>query len=58
MAAESDSFLALAQRAVEEGLAWARERDVRMTFVVLDVTGTVCAAAGSRAAASFRCRRS
>src|SRR6202040_3342453 len=48
---EDDSFLALAQRAVEAGLAWAREREVRMTFVVMDVTGTVCAAArmdGSR----------
>jgi len=45
VAAEDDSFLTLAQRAVEAGLAWARERDVRMTFVVLDLTGTVCAAA-------------
>jgi glc operon protein GlcG len=45
VAAEDGSFLALAQCAVEAGLAWARERDVRMTFVVLDVTGTVCAAA-------------
>jgi uncharacterized protein GlcG (DUF336 family) len=45
MTVETDSFLALAQRAVEAGLGWARERDVRMTFVVLDVTGTVCAAA-------------
>jgi glc operon protein GlcG len=45
VATEDGSFLALAQRAVEAGLAWARERDVRMTFVVLDVTGTVCAAA-------------
>lgn len=45
MAAEDGSFLALAQRAVEAGLVWAREREVRMTFVVLDVTGTVCAAA-------------
>ena len=51
MSEENDSFLALAQRAVEAGLAWAREREVRMTFVVMDVTGTVCAAArmdGSR----------
>ncbi len=51
MPAENDSFLALAQRAVEAGLAWAREREARMTFVVMDVTGTVCAAArmdGSR----------
>jgi glc operon protein GlcG len=47
----SDDFLALAQRAVEAGLAWARERDLRMTFVVMDATATVCAAArmdGSR----------
>jgi glc operon protein GlcG len=43
--AVNDSFLASAQRAVETGLAWARERELRMTFVVLDVTGTVCAAA-------------
>ena len=51
MPTENQSFLALAQRAVEAGLEWARERDVRMTFVVMDVTGTVCAAArmdGSR----------
>jgi uncharacterized protein GlcG (DUF336 family) len=47
----NDSFLDLAQRAVDAGLAWARERELRMTFVVMDVTGTVCAAArmdGSR----------
>ena len=51
MPGDHDSFLALAQRAVEAGLAWAREREARMTFVVMDVTGTVCAAArmdGSR----------
>ena len=45
MTAANDSFLASAQHAVETGLAWARERELRMTFVVLDVTGTVCAAA-------------
>jgi uncharacterized protein GlcG (DUF336 family) len=48
---EHDNFLALAQRAVEAGLAWARERDLRMTFVVMDATATVCASArmdGSR----------
>ena len=45
MNAVNDSFLASAQRAVEAGLAWARERELRMTFVVLDVTGTVSAAA-------------
>jgi uncharacterized protein GlcG (DUF336 family) len=47
----NDSFLARAQRAVDAGLAWAREHDALMTFVVMDVTGTVCAAArmdGSR----------
>jgi glc operon protein GlcG len=51
VAPEHDTFLALAQSAVEAGLAWARERDLRMTFVVMDATGTVCAAArmdGSR----------
>ena len=51
MPEEDHSFLALAQRAVEAGLAWARERGARMTFVVMDGTGTVCAAArmdGSR----------
>jgi uncharacterized protein GlcG (DUF336 family) len=48
---ETQSFLALAQTAVETGLEWAREQSVKMTFVVMDVTGTVCAAArmdGSR----------
>jgi uncharacterized protein GlcG (DUF336 family) len=47
----TESFLALAQQAVEAGLEWAREQETKMTFVVLDVTGTVCAAArmdGSR----------
>ena len=51
MSGERGSFLALARRAVEAGLAWADEHGLRMTFVVLDVTGTVCAAArmdGSR----------
>jgi uncharacterized protein GlcG (DUF336 family) len=41
----------MAQRAVSAGLDYARERDLRMTLVVMDVTGTVCAAArmdGSR----------
>jgi uncharacterized protein GlcG (DUF336 family) len=44
VAVETESFLALAQTAVEAGLEWAREHGVKMTFVVLDVTGTVCAA--------------
>src|SRR5439155_25921516 len=46
-----ETFLERAQRAVEAGLAYAREHDLKMAFVVLDVTGTVCAAArmdGSR----------
>jgi uncharacterized protein GlcG (DUF336 family) len=46
-----EPFLDAAQRAVEAGLAYAREQGARMTIVVLDVTGTVCAAArmdGSR----------
>lgn len=48
---EDGPFLNLAQRAVDAGLAYARERDLRMTLVVMDATGTVCAAArmdGSR----------
>jgi uncharacterized protein GlcG (DUF336 family) len=39
------TFLDLARTAVDAGLAYARERDLRMTMVVMDVTGTVCAAA-------------
>ncbi|CAN5536853.1 hypothetical protein BH24CHL9_BH24CHL9_06690 [soil metagenome] len=48
---DAGSFLSLAQRAVDGGLDYARERDLRMTLVVMDATGTVCAAArmdGSR----------
>jgi uncharacterized protein GlcG (DUF336 family) len=41
----NDSFLETAQRAVAAGLGYARERDLRMTVLVMDVTGTVCAAA-------------
>jgi len=47
----SETFLERAQRAVAAGLSWAREHETLMTFVVMDVTGTVCAAArmdGSR----------
>jgi glc operon protein GlcG len=47
----NDSFLETAQRAVEAGLGYAREHDLRMTVLVMDVSGTVCAAArmdGSR----------
>ena len=46
-----DGFLETAQRAVAAGIAYAREHDLRMTVLVMDVTGTVCAAArmdGSR----------
>lgn len=49
--AENETFLELAQRAVAAGIDYARERDLKMTVVVMDVTGTVCAAArmdGSR----------
>ena len=47
----TDGFLETAQRAVAAGIAYAREHDLRMTVLVMDVTGTVCAAArmdGSR----------
>lgn len=46
-----EPFLDRAQRAVAAGLEWSGARNIRMAFVVLDVTGTVCAAArmdGSR----------
>ncbi len=42
---EDGPFLELARSAVDAGLAYARERDLRMTLVVMDATGTVCAAA-------------
>lgn len=48
---EDGAFLDLARHAIEAGLAYARERDLRVTLVVMDATGTVCAAArmdGSR----------
>jgi uncharacterized protein GlcG (DUF336 family) len=38
-------FLDGARRAVDAGLDWARDNDSLMTVVVMDVTGTVCAAA-------------
>lgn len=41
----SNPFLDLARRAVDAGLAYAAEHDLRMTLVVMDVTGTICAAA-------------
>jgi uncharacterized protein GlcG (DUF336 family) len=47
----SDTFLDVAQRAVTAGIDYARERGLKMTVLVMDVTGTVCAAArmdGSR----------
>jgi uncharacterized protein GlcG (DUF336 family) len=39
------TFLESAQRAVEAGLAYAREHDLKMTVVVLDVTGLPVASA-------------
>ena len=48
---EQTTFLELAQRAVAAGIAYAEERDLRMTVLAMDLTGTVCAAArmdGSR----------
>jgi uncharacterized protein GlcG (DUF336 family) len=48
---DQTTFLDLAQRAVAAGIDYARERDLRMTVLAMDVTGTVCAAArmdGSR----------
>jgi uncharacterized protein GlcG (DUF336 family) len=39
------TFLDLARTAVDAGLAYARERELRMTMVVMDAGGTVCAAA-------------
>ena len=47
----NETFLELAQRAVAAGIDYARERELKMTVLVLDVSGTVCAAArmdGSR----------
>ncbi len=42
---DPESFLSQAQRAVEAGLAWADANGALMTLVVIDITGTVCAAA-------------
>jgi uncharacterized protein GlcG (DUF336 family) len=39
------TFLDLARRAVDAGLQYAAERDLRMTMVVMDASGTICAAA-------------
>ncbi len=39
------TFLDLARRAVDAGVAFATERDLRMTLVVMDITGTICAVA-------------
>jgi uncharacterized protein GlcG (DUF336 family) len=47
----SESFLETAQRIVSAGIEYARQHDLRMTVLVMDSTGTVCAAArmdGSR----------
>lgn len=46
-----DSFLSTARAAIDAGLQWATENDLKLTFVAMDITGTVCAAArmdGSR----------
>ena len=40
-----DPFLDLARSAVDAGLAYAGEHELKMTLVVMDATGTVCAAA-------------
>lgn len=51
MTTDRPTFLELGQQAVAAGIAYARERDLEMTVLVLDATGTVCAAArmdGSR----------
>src|SRR5262245_50490457 len=42
---DDETFLDRARRAVDAGLGYARERELRMTFVVMDITGTICAAA-------------
>ncbi|HUQ23822.1 MAG TPA: heme-binding protein [Gaiellaceae bacterium] len=45
------TFLDLAQRAVAAGIEYARTRNLKMTVLAMDITGTVCAAArmdGSR----------
>ena len=39
------TFLDLARRALDAGVAYATEHDLRMTLVVMDITGTICAAA-------------
>jgi uncharacterized protein GlcG (DUF336 family) len=47
----SESFLETAQRVVAAGIEYARQHELRMTVLVMDITGTVCAAArmdGSR----------
>lgn len=47
----TEGFLETAQRAVAAGIEYAREHQLRMTVLVMDITGTVCAAArmdGSR----------
>jgi uncharacterized protein GlcG (DUF336 family) len=43
--ANDTPFLDLARRAVDAGLQYAAERDLRMTMVVMDASGTICAAA-------------
>jgi uncharacterized protein GlcG (DUF336 family) len=49
--APAGTFLELARRIVDAGIGYAEDRGLRMTLVVMDGTGTVCAAArmdGSR----------
>ena len=46
----TDTFLGLGQRLIESGLAYARDRELAMSFVLMDATGTVCAAARMDAA--------
>jgi uncharacterized protein GlcG (DUF336 family) len=41
----TDSFLDLSRRAVDAGLAYAAENGARMTVLVMDITGVICAAA-------------
>lgn len=45
MVAGKGAFLERAQRAVEAGVGYAVERNLKIAIVVMDLTGTVCAAA-------------
>jgi len=51
VASSNEPFLDLARSAVDAGLGYARDQGLRMTLLVMDITGTVCASArmdGSR----------